>query len=275
MPEGPEIRRVADQLEATVCAKTLGSVWFAKPVLKKYHRPLAQSSVTRVRTKGKALLTEFDCGLTVYSHNQLYGRWYFKPLGKTPKTNRSLRWRIDTEQHSALLYSASEIAVLESDQLDEHPFLAKAGIDVLSDKPSVADMSAYLNQPRFARRALGGLLLDQHFVAGIGNYLRSEILFTAGFHPAQTIGKLDGHGRRKLAREIIKITERAYDTGGITNEAPRVRRLKKAGWSRGRYRHFVFSRDAEPCHVCGDDIVKTSVSSRRLYYCPTCQASTS
>ncbi|MFK8028762.1 MAG: endonuclease VIII [Gammaproteobacteria bacterium] len=271
MPEGPEIRRIADKLEKTVCKKPVRGIWFARPDLKKYQKDLAASAVESVKTKGKALLTEFDCGLTVYSHNQLYGRWFFKPKGERPNTSRSLRWKIDTDKHSALLYSASDIAVLPSDELDAHPFLAKAGIDILSDKPDIKTLSEYLAQPRFARRALGGLLLDQHFVAGIGNYLRSEILYTAGFHPTQKIGDLDGHGRRRLARQIILITERAYQTGGITNDAALVKRLKKSGWTRGRFRHWVFSREDEPCHRCADSIIKTVIASRRLYYCPGCQ----
>lgn len=271
MPEGPEIRRIADRLEKTVCHRPIEQVWFQKPGLKKYEATLSGGTVTSVKTKGKALLTAFDCGLTVYSHNQLYGRWYFNKAGRLPDTARSLRWRIDTDQDSALLYSASDIAVLKSSDLGKHPFLASAGIDILSDKPGVKELSEYLAQPRFARRALGGLLLDQHFVAGIGNYLRSEILFAAGLHPAHKIGDLDGHGRRRLARQIICITERAYKTGGITNDEALAKRLAKNGWSRREYRHWVFSREQQICHQCDDTIVKTVVASRRLYYCPTCQ----
>ncbi|MEM7083830.1 MAG: endonuclease VIII [Pseudomonadota bacterium] len=272
MPEGPEIRRVADRLQAIVCGKPLNEVWFARPDLHQYERALGASKVVAVRTKGKALLTEFDCGLTVYSHNQLYGRWFFKPFGERPKTNRSVRWRLDTPTHSALLYSASDIDVLPSDQLDSHPFLAKAGVDVLSDKPTLKALSDYVGESRFARRALGGLLLDQHFVAGIGNYLRSEILFGAGLLPSCKPGDLDGHGRRRLARNIILMTERAYQTGGITNEAALAKRLKNRGWTRGEYRHYVFSRDGQLCHVCGDTIIKSVVAGRRLYHCPSCQS---
>lgn len=271
MPEGPEIRRIADRLEKTVRDKAIQSVWFAKPELKKFERRLSRATVVGVRTKGKALLTEFDCGLIVYSHNQLYGRWYFRKNGKLPDTNRSLRWRIDTPGDSALLYSASDIAVLKPSEIEEHPFLAKAGLDILSDKPDLKTLSDYLAQPRFAGRALGGLLLDQHFVAGIGNYLRSEILFGARMHPDTRIGDLDGHGRRRLARQIMVMTERAYRTGGITNDDKLARRLANNGWTRSEYRHWVFSRDGQVCHRCDDSIVKTAVASRRLYYCPTCQ----
>ncbi|MDJ0654697.1 MAG: endonuclease VIII [Xanthomonadales bacterium] len=271
MPEGPEIKRVADQLESAVAGKPLEEVWFARPDLQQYQSELGDSIVTGVKTKGKALLTEFDCGLTVYSHNQLYGRWYFMGAGKRPRTGRQLRWRLDTEDRSALLYSASEIAVMPSEEIHRHPFVARAGIDVLSDHPTVAEMSRYINQSRFARRSLGALLLDQGFVAGIGNYLRTEILFCAGLLPEATIGALSGRERSRLARQIIRITERAYQTGGITNDPKIVRRLKARGWRRSQYRHYAFCRAGEPCHVCAEEIRKHTVAGRRLYTCPHCQ----
>lgn len=272
MPEGPEIRRVADQLADTVLDQPLTRVWFGYRRLSRHAGLLQDSTVSDISTKGKALLTGFDCGLTIYSHNQLYGRWYFMPAGKRPQTNRQLRVAIETENRCALLYSATEIEVLDSDRVQEHPFIARAGIDILSDQPTLKALSDYLAQDRFARRALGGLLLDQGFIAGSGNYLRSEILFAAGLHHRTRLVDINGHQRRKLAREIIRMIERAYHTGGITNDERHVRRLKKQDWPRSRYRHFVFARAGQACHVCGSKIRKTSVASRRLYWCPGCQS---
>lgn len=271
MPEGPEIRRVADQLSDAVLDQPLSRVWFARGDLRQHASVLQNSRVDTVRTKGKALLTQFVCGLTIYSHNQLYGRWYFKPAGQRPSTNRQLRVAIETAERSALLYSATEIEVLETDRVDEHPFIARAGIDILSDQPTLNELSDYLAQAKFSRRALGGLLLDQGFIAGSGNYLRSEILFTAGLHYTARLADINGHQRRKLARRIISMIERSYQTGGITNDAAIVRRLKKCGWKRWRYRHYVFARAGQACHVCGSKIQKTRVASRRLYWCPVCQ----
>lgn len=131
MPEGPEIRLVADQLSKAVTGQPLSKVWFAHPDAQRYSPELLKSTVRSVKTRGKALLTEFDCGLTVYSHNQLYGRWYFVRGERWPNTRRSLRWQLTTDGGSALLYSASDICVLASERLHEHPFLARVGIDVL------------------------------------------------------------------------------------------------------------------------------------------------
>ncbi|HEY3590099.1 MAG TPA: DNA-formamidopyrimidine glycosylase family protein, partial [Buttiauxella sp.] len=71
MPEGPEIRRAADKLEAAVLDKPLTDVWFAFPELKPFESTLIGQKVERVETRGKALLTHFSNGKTLYSHNQL------------------------------------------------------------------------------------------------------------------------------------------------------------------------------------------------------------
>lgn len=271
MPEGPEIRRAADGLADVLIDAPLTRVWFGLATLQRHAKKLAASQVVAINTKGKALLTEFDCGLTVYSHNQLYGRWHVMPRGERLNTQRQLRWLIETETHAALLYSASDLAVLRTKRLDEHPFLAKAGLDILSDKPTQRELTTFIEQPRFARRSLGALLLDQSFVAGIGNYLRSEILFCARLAPQQKPGELSAAERRELARQILRVTQRAYKTGGITNDAARVRKLKAAGWSYGRLRHYVFSRAGQPCHICGTRIRKDVMAGRRLYLCSRCQ----
>ena len=65
-----------------------------------------------------------------------------------------------------------------------------------------------------------------------------------------------------------------HDTGGITNDPKIVSRLKKQKWTRSRYRHFVFSRAGDPCHLCAEEIRKITFSGRRLYLCPHCQPET-
>ncbi len=65
MPEGPEIRRAADSLEAAIKGKPLTDVWFAFPQLKPFEAPLVGQTVTHIETRGKALLTHFSHNLTI------------------------------------------------------------------------------------------------------------------------------------------------------------------------------------------------------------------
>ncbi|MBA1332909.1 endonuclease VIII, partial [Candidatus Endoriftia persephone str. Guaymas] len=76
MPEGPEIRRAADAVESILKGRIASEVWFSLPRL----QPFAA-----------------DNGLTLYSHNQLYGRWHCVRRGERPETRRQLRLRISTE----------------------------------------------------------------------------------------------------------------------------------------------------------------------------------
>lgn len=271
MPEGPEIRIAADQVEKAVIMKPLLEVRFGLPDLKSYDEWFAGNKVKAIQTKGKALLTHFDNGYTIYSHNQLYGKWYVTDSFTYPKTNRQLRLALHTEDKSALLYSASDIQVLKTEDVPMHPFVKKVGPDVLSEDVTAYDLKLHMEDQRFFRRNLGGLLLDQAFVAGIGNYLRTEILFVTGIHPAKRPFDLSAEKRYELAKAVIQLMERAYRTKGITLDPEIVARKKAAGEPRSQYRHFAFNRHMEPCYQCGGPIEKINVASRRLYVCPRCQ----
>ena len=217
-----------------------------------------------METRGKAMLTRFDNGLTLYSHNQLYGRWYTTGRGQRPATNRDLRVALHNRRHSAWLYSASEIELLDDDGVAVHPFLSRLGPDVLDDALTPSRLADRLDEDRFRRRSLGALYLDQGFLAGIGNYLRSEILFTARLHPALAPRDLSASERRRLARESLKLARRSYETRGITLPASLAKRGK-------RRRFWVFGRDELPCRRCESTILRMDVGSRRLYLCPGCQ----
>lgn len=271
MPEGPEVRRAADKIAAKLTGKVVETVWFGLPRLEQFAPQLSGRRVVELETRGKALLIHFEHGLSLYSHNQLYGRWFVRSRESYPKTNRSLRVALHTAEASALLYSASEIAVLDERGLGEHPFLSRIGPDLLSRDLSPQALVARLRGRRFRSRSLGSLYLDQRFVAGIGNYLRSEILYFARVHPKQRPSDLEAAEQRKLASETLAVGARAYKLGGITNTPHRVAQLKKKGFKRRDYRHTVFGRAGKPCHRCGTEVEKLSVASRRLYLCPTCQ----
>lgn len=271
MPEGPEIRLAADRVADVLIDRRIEDVYFGLPRLRRHRDELLGSRVTAVDTRGKAMLTRFDNGLTLYSHNQLYGRWYTTPRDRRPKTSRDLRVALHNDEHSAWLYSASDIEVLTEAELVEHPFLAKLGPDILDDATTAALLAERLAERRFAGRSLGALYLDQGFVAGIGNYLRSEILFTSRLHPSSRPLDLTDGELRRLARESLTLARRSYESRGITLPPSRARKLKAAGKQRQGYRFWVFARDGLPCRRCGAEILRMDVGSRRLYLCPGCQ----
>jgi len=271
MPEGPEIRRAADAVAAAIVGKTARRVRFGLAPLERFEARLTGARIEAIETHGKAMLTRFDIGLNIYSHNQLYGRWYVVPAGEPPETGRQLRLAIETDDRWALLYSASDIHVLADDEIPSHPFLSKLGPDVLDPATTAETVRKRLLDPRFRHRQLGGFLTDQRFVAGLGNYLRCEILFVAALAPRTRPADLDDERLQRLATAIVELPRQSYRTGGITNDIAAAERMMAAGASFEQARFFVFRRAGLPCHRCGSDIVKATQGGQACYHCPGCQ----
>lgn len=262
MPEGPEIRRAADNLEAAIKGKLLTDVWFAFPQLKPYQSQLIGQHVTHVETRGKALLTHFSDGLTLYSHNQLYGVWRVVDTGEEPQTTRVLRVKLQTADKTILLYSASDIEMLTPEQLTTHPFLQRVDPDVLDPNLTPEVVKERLLSPRFRNRQFAGLLLDQAFLAGLGNYLRVEILWQVGLTGSHKAKDLNVAQLDALAHALLDIPRLSYATRGQVDENKHHGAL---------FRFKVFHRDGEKCERCGGIIEKTTLSSRPFYWCPGCQ----
>lgn len=262
MPEGPEIRRAADRLEAAIKGKTLTDVWFAFASLRDMQHLLIGQQVESIETRGKALLTHFSNGLTLYSHNQLYGVWRIVPTGTEPATGRVLRVRLAAADQTLLLYSASEIELLDAEGVAHHPFLNRIGPDVLDMSLTVAQVRERLLSKPFRRRQLSALLLDQRFLAGLGNYLRVEILWQAkiaGTHRAEDLSEAQCDA---LAEALLAIPRLSYHTRGQGDE----------NVHHGAVFSFkVFNRTGKKCPRCGGKIEKISLSSRPFYWCPVCQ----
>ncbi len=269
MPEGPEIRLAADKIEKAITIEPVQECFFAFANLKQYQAEFQGKQVLQVETRGKALLIHFDHELSIYSHNQLYGRWYVRKAYQYPNTRRQLRLAIHNSKKSALLYSASDIEVLTQEEISTHHFLSKLGPDVLTI--SAGEIRQRLQSKTYRRRQLASLYLDQHFLAGIGNYLRSEILFIAKLAPTKKPADCSEEQLKALASASISTAYQSYKNNGITNDLKLAKSLKHEGFSRNQYRHWVFGREQQPCHHCGEPIIKITISSRRVYYCSGCQ----
>ncbi len=271
MPEGPEIRRAADQIARVLEGETVANVCFGQPRLQKYADPLRGHKVLSIETRGKALLTHFDHGLSIYSHNQLYGIWKVFKGHNLPKTNRAMRLLLQTGSHSAVLYSASDISVWKTQELATHPFLAKIGPDIMDPQLTWRNVAERLRAPRFANKELATLYLDQTFLAGNGNYLRSEILHDARLHPRARPAQLSRGDIGRLARSSLAISRRSYETGGFTIKPRLSASLRAQGLSRAWRRFYVFGREDYPCYTCHAHIRRSEIGHRRLYHCPVCQ----
>ena len=63
----------------------------------------------------------------------------------------------------------------------------------------------------------------------------------------------------------------SFRTRGITNDSVLALDLKRDGWRFARYRHWVFDREGDACHVCATPISRVAIGGRNVFYCATCQ----
>jgi endonuclease VIII len=272
MPEGPEVRRAADSIQDAIAGSPIRFVSIQHPSLNGVKNKLIGQKLTHVETYGKAFVLCFNNDVRIYVHLQLFGKWKTGPLSNPPNTTRVLRFTLETESHFIRLYSATSIQALMPAEIKNHPFIRKLGPDILNQGDDDKDkIMKQISEERFSRRRLGALLLDQSFFAGIGNYLRSEILFFAYLHPEKQLKDSTPSQREALADAIHKLVIRAYHTGGITTPDGHVEKSKLRGEKYESYRHYVFDREGQPCLRCRHQITKESVSGRRLYICNNCQ----
>lgn len=271
MPEGPEIWRTADKLNQALADKVITECFFYHEDLKPYEEVLKGRQVKKVEPKAKALITYFDNDLCMYSHNQLYGKWFTVTSGAEASTGRSLRVALHNADHSALLYSASEIQILDQQEVSDHPYLKKLGPDVVHPDTSYEQILAQYQDDVFQNRKLTTLLLDQAFLSGVGNYLRSEIMFYARVDPRKKLRQYSDAKKEKLAEASRLLARRSYETKGITNDLAIVEALRREGASRKEYRHFVYGRTGSFCHKCGTQIEEDKTGGRKVYFCPSCQ----
>ena len=259
---------MALRLSRALVGKPLTEVAIDFPGLEEAAARLVGSSVVSVTSQGKALLTAFSTGHVLYTHNLLYGRWSVVRRA-LPTTRRRLRVLLRTADVAAALHSATEIALVDGRDLASVPYLARIGPDVI-DLP-VGELRARLREPSWRGRQLGALLLDQSFVAGIGNYLRAEALFVARVSPAKRSRDLTAAEIRALAKAINDLSNLAVKTAGITLPPSLAARAKAAGERRRSTRHYVYGRGGLPCFRCGTRIVRADIGGRHLYACPGCQ----
>ncbi len=267
MPEGPEIFLAARAVHAAVAGQPI-TMALHHPALLPMARSLRGVRIARVYARSKAMLTEFANGTVLYSHNQLYGEWVLHKIG-APLLAKQIRLVIHTATHQAVLYSATDFAWLKVGNENSHPYIAKLGPDVLDDTVTARQIAARLSQ--FPRRVVADALLDQHVIAGLGNYLRADILFVARVNPLRKIADLSLSELLRIANACKALTRRSVQRHGVVRPWAQYQAARKAGATFEAARFHVFGRDGAPCWHCATPIFRSTQGGRGLFYCPQCQ----
>jgi endonuclease VIII len=267
MPEGPEIFLAARAVHAAV-AQQPSTLVLRHPALSPKARSLRGVQITRVYARSKAMLTEFANGVVMYSHNQLYGEWVLHKIGE-PLLAKQVRLIVRTARHQVVLYSATDFAWLKVGLENKHPYIAKLGPEVLDDTVTSRDIAERLAQ--FPRRIVADALLDQHVVAGLGNYLRADILFVARVNPLRRIADLSSPELMRIANACKTLTRRSVQRHGVVRPWQQYQAALKSGTSFEDARFYTFDREGAPCWHCAGSIVRTTQGGRGLFYCARCQ----
>jgi len=270
MPEGPETKRMADSISKSLVGKDIVSHKF-------YHKDLLRLnkdkhfSVIHAFSQGKAVIIRLTNGLSIISHNQLYGKWTFHRPNTVVKTNRQLRIEFVTKTKVVRLWSATDIKLLKTEKETSHPYLNRIGPDILDDRINHISILERLNNKRFFKRRFSYILLDQSFISGLGNYLRSEILFFSNLNHELKSSELNENQLLKFSKAIKYVSVRAYKQKGKTIDFEIIRKTFGNADNFKKIKHMVFRRDGQPCFMCGSIIIKVIVASRRIFICPSCQ----
>jgi endonuclease-8 len=148
----------------------------------------------------------------------------------------------------------------------KHKSIAQLGPDALK---STFDIESVRNRlHKRGKMKLADLLLDQTFVAGIGNKYKSEILFLRKLWPFRIANNLSQSEEQQLLEEIPRVLKIGYVSAGRT----RPQQQEGEASNKWEFRHWVFRRGGHPCWMCGTKIaIDRQSSSRVTFWCSKCQ----
>ncbi|MFK4836636.1 Fpg/Nei family DNA glycosylase [Microbacterium sp. ZW T2_14] len=159
------------------------------------------------------------------------------------------------------LQSADEVAAT----------IAKLGPDPLVDDVAEGE-ERFVSVVRRKPTSIGLLLMDQSVVSGIGNVYRAELLFRARQNPHTAGRDVPEEVVRGIWRDWVRLLAIGVETGQMmTMDDLDPDAYRRAMASRDD-RHWVYHRAGLPCRVCGTAILVEEAATRKLYWCPSCQA---
>jgi endonuclease VIII len=270
MPEGPSVRLAVDRLRAALQGRRIirFSSTYKKARTEDWTTKIEGSTVVAARSHGKNMFLDFDSGWTLYTHFLMWGSWHvYRQDEPWAKEARKARVELHTTTHVAVLFSAPVCELIHRDDLVTHQS-SETGPDLLSDAFDAAEARRRFLAPEHATREVGELIMDQTVMAGIGNILKSEILFEVGIHPQRLPATLTDAEWERFVAAARALMQRSYELGTFDGA------FLPAGVEVEPSRYgYVYRRRTYPCLRCGTPIrmVRQGARQRMTYYCPACQ----
>jgi len=279
--ELPEVEVMRRDLEKDVVGRRIGKVDVrpqknALTIIKKHHRTrkefaslLQGRKITGIERRGKYLLVKLDDDSVLVVHFKMSGRFVRGRKGSElqPHTHVHIEFAQGGDLRFVDPRAFGRMFVAPADKLETMAELQKIGIDPLEHTFTWPEFSAKLAERRMK---LKPLLMDQEFIAGLGNIYSDEVLFAAGLRHDRKSDELSSQEVRRLYRAIQEVVQDAIRFRGTTledqayvdlfgNPGENLRELK------------VYGRRGQACRRCRSPIEMVKISGRGSYFCPVCQ----
>jgi len=278
MPELPEVEVVRRDLEREVVGKKVKTVEAdgMRTVRRHHNRKqftdrLVGRKITGVERRGKYILCRLDGGDVLVIHLGMSGQLLRAKTAREPCPKHT-HVVITFTQGGQLRFvdprTFGEMFVTELDNVDKQVAeLSHLGLD-----PFETAMSWELFGSMVAQRhtKLKPLLMDQRFIAGIGNIYSDEILWGAGLRWDRMSDSLSDQEIRRLYRSMMETLQDAvkYRGSSLADEQYVDLFGKPGGF---QLHHNVYGREGQSCRRCRHPVVRLRVGGRSTFYCDACQ----
>ncbi len=264
MPELPEVETIARTLKPALVGQTILKAdlrWartLAIPTPRKFKERIKGQEIWNVTRRAKFLNLQLST-YNLFIHLRMSGDLYIKEENDPPEKHDRLR----------LFLSNGRILIFSDTRkfgrvwLTDEPGLVigKLGPEPLSNEFTTQWLHENLHRHR---RQLKPLLLDQTFLAGLGNIYTDEALHRAGLHPLATSDSIKRGQAERLHEAICAVLAE-----GIRRNGSSIDWVYRGGEFQNYFR--VYDRDGQPCPVCGTKIMRLVVGQRGTHLCPKCQ----
>lgn len=267
MPELPEVETVLRTLETKIKDRKIVDISVLyKPIIVNdidyFKKCLIGQSFREFKRRGKYLLFEMD-DITLVSHLRMEGKYYIltpnEPIDKHTHVIFTLDDGSELRYRDVRKFGRMELI----SKADNYDIFKELGPEPFDKKFNIAYVNKYLSNKN---KPIKEVLLDQSFVAGIGNIYADEILFSIGVSPFRKANELSEEEKKNLIKETRAILKAAIKKGGTT-----IRSYTSSLGVTGMFQLSLKCHTLKKCPLCGSSIIKTRIGGRGTYYCPNCQ----
>jgi len=279
MPEGHTLHRLADELTATFAGRKVRA---SSPQGRFADSAALVDGQVLVGAEawGKHLFVEFPDDRFVHVHLGLYGNFDVRTgLDAVPVPVGAVRLRLaattvqggagEARFSHADLRGATTCELVTREQREA--VFARSGPDPLRERADPGHAWARIKR---SKAPIGGLLMDQSVLAGVGNVYRAELLFRHRMHPLRPGSTLRVGQWNTMWDDLVVLMTEGVRTGRI--DTVRTEHTPEAmGRPPRRDDHggevYVYRRTGQPCHVCATPIRTAELQGRNLFWCSRCQ----